>query len=348
MMLASSMPDYRGHAARQPPEAALHAGEVDAGAFGALLLTLYQCAREHAVDRFQDLAVQAIARHISFDCSWWADAARLDGHHLVYGSHLTGVPADLTCLVNKTQGEDAVRWQITNEPNATLMFDARQLHATPGASAIATYAGIQQMISTSSFSPVTNLLSFFSIARRRAQPAFSEGDRLLMGLLMPHLTAMLQISRVAQLSHLRAYDSALRSCLGTADGRGILRATEPGFADFLRDEWPAWSGPFLPQPLLQAIERHESTLRGKRLNADLSWVRDEVLVTLTRRTALDGLTSQERIVSQAFATGRSYKEVARDMQISPATVRHYLRSVYSKIGVSDKAALAQALARTEP
>ena len=43
------------------------------------------------------------------------------------------------------------------------------------------------------------------------------------------------------------------------------------------------------------------------------------------------------------ADGRSYKEIARETGLSPASVRTYLREIYVRLGVSDKVALSRAL-----
>ena len=40
----------------------------------------------------------------------------------------------------------------------------------------------------------------------------------------------------------------------------------------------------------------------------------------------------------------TYKEIARDLRLSPATVRHYIRNAYTKLEVSDKAALGRLIA----
>jgi DNA-binding CsgD family transcriptional regulator len=44
-----------------------------------------------------------------------------------------------------------------------------------------------------------------------------------------------------------------------------------------------------------------------------------------------------------YAQGRSYKEIARLLGLSPATVRTYLRSVYVQLGVRNKIELSGAL-----
>ncbi len=55
------------------------------------------------------------------------------------------------------------------------------------------------------------------------------------------------------------------------------------------------------------------------------------------------LSKREKEVAAAYADGQSYKEIARDLGVSPTTVRSHLRAVYSKLGVSSKIALAQFL-----
>ncbi len=57
----------------------------------------------------------------------------------------------------------------------------------------------------------------------------------------------------------------------------------------------------------------------------------------------DQLSRREREVAQAYAKGQSYKEIARGLGLSPATVRTHLRTVYRKLGVTSKIELSQAL-----
>lgn len=59
--------------------------------------------------------------------------------------------------------------------------------------------------------------------------------------------------------------------------------------------------------------------------------------------AIETLSKRELEAAAAYANGASYKEIARDLGISPTTVRSHLRTVYSKLNVSSKIALAQML-----
>jgi DNA-binding NarL/FixJ family response regulator len=67
---------------------------------------------------------------------------------------------------------------------------------------------------------------------------------------------------------------------------------------------------------------------------------DLYLLQLHPRSALDRLSARERTVASEFSMGRSHKEIAAALRLAPTTIRHHLRSVYDKLGVSDKAELA--------
>ena len=68
-----------------------------------------------------------------------------------------------------------------------------------------------------------------------------------------------------------------------------------------------------------------------------------MLISVTQRAPADRLSPRERAVASEFSNGKSYKEVARSLDISPATVRHHLRVIYEKLGVSDKGELSRLL-----
>lgn len=68
------------------------------------------------------------------------------------------------------------------------------------------------------------------------------------------------------------------------------------------------------------------------------------MIELHPRSPLDRLGARELETIRHFANGASYKEVARRMNLAPATVRHHLRSAYRKLGVHDKAQMSLLIA----
>ncbi len=62
--------------------------------------------------------------------------------------------------------------------------------------------------------------------------------------------------------------------------------------------------------------------------------------TRVRRTRPAGLSDREVEVLQMLASGHPNKEIARRLVISPRTAEHHVQHIYSKIGVSSRAAAA--------
>jgi HD-GYP domain-containing protein (c-di-GMP phosphodiesterase class II) len=62
--------------------------------------------------------------------------------------------------------------------------------------------------------------------------------------------------------------------------------------------------------------------------------------TAPRRAWPAGLSDREVEVLRLIARGASYREVARDLAISPKTAEHHIEHIYNKIGVSSRAAAA--------
>jgi DNA-binding CsgD family transcriptional regulator/PAS domain-containing protein len=63
---------------------------------------------------------------------------------------------------------------------------------------------------------------------------------------------------------------------------------------------------------------------------------------------LYGLSPAERAVAAAIATGAGVKSAARDLKISPVTVRTHLERIFGKVGVRNQVQLAARIARSLP
>lgn len=60
--------------------------------------------------------------------------------------------------------------------------------------------------------------------------------------------------------------------------------------------------------------------------------------------ALSGLSDRQRAVARKFAEGMTYREIGEALYIAPTTVRTHLSTIYQKLGIRNKAALATLVA----
>uniref|UniRef100_UPI003C7DD6D8 response regulator transcription factor n=1 Tax=Streptomyces sp. rh45 TaxID=3028726 RepID=UPI003C7DD6D8 len=63
----------------------------------------------------------------------------------------------------------------------------------------------------------------------------------------------------------------------------------------------------------------------------------------TRAEGREQLTGQETRIARLAATGLTNKDIGRQLQLSPRTVATHLYKIYPKLGITSRAALAQAL-----
>lgn len=310
---------------------------LGAAELSSLILQIYAASRGGDAVVFQRRAIDALKRHVAFDCAWWGRASLSGAEHSVHCSFAHELPEDIHQRLNLTDRANVVARRVVKEPGRTHYFSRADLYSQPSTAALTDYMGISQSLCIADLDPAAGISNFISLARRKTKPRFSKADMALLELLAPHLSAALDMSLADQLTALRNPE---RSVLLATDAMGSLRVAEPGSLDMLRTEWPGWTGPLLPAPLVARIAARQPDFLGRHVHAGIRWTGDHVFVTMRRREPRDLLTKQERAVAGAFAAGQSYREVAEGLGLAPATVRHHLRSAYVKLGVSDKAAFA--------
>lgn len=290
--------------------------------------------------------MERLRRELAFDAAIWAMATRMeDNRYVIHDCYSEGMPHDCRDLLNRCESEHIIARTCLSSPGVCFNFGPEQLHSGTLEMMMNRHFRAMHALCTVSMSSIPQRLSFLALHRRDATCAFTEDERELKQCLMPHLADMVQVNRVMQIASLRADAPDSRMAMAVVDEVGMLHATDPGIGSLLRIEWPDWEGPFLPKPVLATLLDGRERHFGTSLMFTFQRVRETALVTVNRRTPADTLSPRERAVANEFANGKSYKEVAQRLGISPATVRHHLRGTYEKLGVGDKGELSRLLNR---
>lgn len=312
---------------------------MNAETFSVLLLDLYRLARELPLADFQRRVLERLQDVVPFDGAWWG-MSRVDRQlHSSFPFHM---PDNFVGYWQNMREYDVLAETVIREPAITINMNASQAVTNPVFEEFLRVFDIRHVLCTLLMNPALNLTTFLSLYRKHESPPFTEGERMLKQLVMPHLWAAWTSNWIAQLAYSRAHSVSNSAAMAVADQRGTLHAAEPRFAELLRVEWPAWSGPELPAAFATAVSTG-GTVTGSRTTARLIPVQGLHLVELRERSPLDQLTMRELDIARQFGRGESYKQIAAELHVAPATVRAHLRAIYSKLHISDKGELANLL-----
>ena len=113
----------------------------------------------------------------------------------------------------------------------------------------------------------------------------------------------------------------------------------------LGEAYPEWSGTRLPAAVVQALADSPCNLAvgTKPCRLRLEPCGPLVAVSMVSRHHKSPLAPRELSAAMLYAHGRSHKDIAASLGLTPATVRTYLRTAYGALGVSNKLELMAAL-----
>ncbi len=313
---------------------------VDAKAFGALLLDLYRFARELSLGEFQERVLERLGAELPFDAAWWG-MARVGRELELHSSYPYRVGAAFVQHWHRIRDHDILAAAVIARPSTTVAFGSREIRSDAVFADFCHTFGIRQLLCTQLLHPTLNLATFLSLYRTSPTP-FSAVERQLKQLVTPHLWAAWTSNWIAQLAAAHAHSVSNHVVLAVADQQATLHAAEPRFSEIMHAEWPAWQGPELPLEVRDAL-RNGTTFSGTRIVTRLLPASGLYLVEVRERSRLERLTPREFAIAERFGKGKSYKEIAAALPLSPATVRAHLRTIYTKLEISDKTELANLL-----
>jgi DNA-binding CsgD family transcriptional regulator len=307
-------------------------------AFSTLTLDLHRLAQDQDIDHFHRHALERISQLLPFDSAWWGRAAVIDGLPEEHSTYLYNLPPTYLADWQSMRHVDVAVALTQKRPGQAVIFDMRD----PANGAALNWLGerhdIGELLCIVHVDPQTCLSDHLSLYRKPGAPRFNEQDCHLLSNLMLHLVASVSANLIRTLVAMRETMTSPRNlALAVCDRRGVLQCSERGFVDLLLSEWPQWTGPCLP------VKLGDRGYEGRLVHIEASAVGDQTLLAARVTRALPQLSPRENDVAQGFGEGKTYKEVARDLGLSPNTVRHHIRAIYSKLGVKDKVRIAHLL-----
>lgn len=312
---------------------------MDLPRFNRLLLDLHRTGQEAPLSQFQPAALELIQEMIPFDSAWWGNASAepLEIHRL----HLHNCDDSILETYTPYMDQDFFRAALMANPGVSInMSDlTTRTHfvRTELYQKVGKRYKIEWSLGTLLVEPVSSLNEFLTLWRHDAKRPFTEAERQIKELLMPHLA---DAHRAARLRAVLDSPRERRECWAVADERGYLREISPGFVHCLRDHWPDWQGSQLPESLLDPVRNAQSARLG-HLHLEATKHGSFRYLKLSGARAMDALSSRECDIATRFAGGETYAQIAKALGIAPATVRNHIAHCYRKLAVNSKVELAR-------
>lgn len=272
----------------------------------------------------------ALSQIVGFDAAWcgWADMApaQLD----IIGTATVNLPGDYVPFWREIRRDDLLASDVQamqRQGRLWATYDRRGVRQSDGMMALADRYGLRQLsVVTRPMDPQRPQL-FLSAYRGgpQARPLAPE-ELTFLACALDHLQAALDrrdcdADGVPRL----LVDTRGRPVAGSAAALSLWsgwRADLGGaFDDYLTRQ--GWRAMAVPAGLADGHVLTELRLAPRRL--------------------ADELTGREREIAAMIAEGRTHKEIARALGLSPATVRNHTARIYAKAQVGSRAALTRAL-----
>ncbi|NYE62553.1 DNA-binding CsgD family transcriptional regulator [Duganella sp. 1224] len=303
------------------------------------LLQLYRGTREVPVDEFPAFAFAATAQVLTFDSARIMSLETGDANAVVHASLTHNEPDSLHLDWEAISSLDTVLQSAMARPHQAYAYTARDLFAGSGYAVVRDYADRYRHANglvLAAQEPQSGYWEGLSLFRAREASLFSAADERLLQALAPHFRQALAISRSRDTS---AGGGACAMAVVTPSGD--LEYCTPQFVRLVNLECPSWRGQRLPDRVMAALSRvGVMAFRGARVKMRVRRHRGLLFVYAMTDQPLARLSERELMVARLFSQGYSHKEVARALQIAPATARNFIQKIYDKLEVRDKAALA--------
>ncbi|MGV7210332.1 response regulator transcription factor [Oxalobacteraceae bacterium A2-2] len=317
------------------------------------ILDLYRDAQAAPVPEFADAMMRGMRERVAFDSGGLLLLhVNEQGRTVMTGHSVFNVVPDKAAIRAELMGAESFTVDGGFSTRDPLL---RQAMAGPGrAHALSSLAvdddGVREYArrtqSLNAFAFITRQsgksISSFSLWRARARDVFTAADLAMADLLVPHALQAISINRKLAASPLTA--GASQAGFIVAEPNGWIHHLDDSAILLLRREYPDWLSHQLPPEILAGLAADSGQRYvGRHVILALRRQGGLLMIGVQGREPGRKLTAAELRVVEKIVEFGTYKEAARQLGVSPATVRNQLHAIYQKLGVNSKSSLLKAL-----
>ncbi|MHC8401720.1 helix-turn-helix transcriptional regulator [Pseudomonas sp. MDT1-17] len=310
-------------------------------AFNRCVLHLGRLARDRGASQFIADGLQAFSQLVPFASAWWGEMSA-SGANAPPKSWMHGrikLPESFAAEWHKSAVNDRFSHDTLSRPGEVIR-DSGFTDPNEEVDAFARRHDLYHLMCITFELPESGLMFFVCLYRGSDAAAFNDIEAVLFSAFCDHL---LQLWRFQVQDMIRFDTGNGATDFGVARMDGSLLYVGASLCAAIQRELPGWSGSMLPAEVIAQLQKAPCVMRLGRCALTLSPNAEHVILSLETQSRGAVLAPRERTAAMLFAAGHSYKEIARILALSPATVRTYLRNCYLQLGVKSKVELGSAL-----
>jgi DNA-binding CsgD family transcriptional regulator len=201
--------------------------------------------------------------------------------------------------------------------------------------------GIERILSSINLDERSGIFTLLTLYRYDREQAFTTHEQKLQSRLLYHLMSCFahrQLSEVSKQENKAEKENISALC----DAKGIYHCVTQRFLDVLDEHISEGSHQKFP---VDAFTDKTTFIQGN-LHFTVNKVGELYKVSLRVINQFDKLTSREKEVIAGVCHGKTFKQIAKELALSPSTVSNHLYRIYLKLGINTRSELI-ALAQQE-
>ena len=204
--------------------------------------------------------------------------------------------------------------------------------------------GIERILSSVHLDERTGLFTLLTLYRFEREHSFSLQEKESQKQALYHLLTAAKHALFLQLEYSADNESHKNSHKAICDSQGYFHQVQSSFVDLLEEIYHADNKDktkLLKLPFALDLAKNNYEVDG--LQVALKPFNDLIIVEVWPQGPLDTLSMREQEIVQVLAKGLTFKEAARELELSPSTVSNHLYRIYQKLNIGSKSELFKIL-----
>lgn len=310
-------------------------------ALSACLLAVARAARQPHPERLPREALLALRASVPFRSAWWGECSdgQADTPRRNWLHGRINLSESFAQEWNQLAASDAFAAASMRNCGAIVLNSGHEA-SVPEVSAFSQRHDLFHRMALTMDLPGSGLMFFVALYRSEESRAFDDNEGALFAEFAAHLVHHWQACVQDFLG-----SASIKSFEGFAltDACGDLLYVGKRLGAAIHQAHPGWGGSRLPVDMLAALRQVPSAISVGGCGLTLQPCGALVALALDDGSRQAVLPPRERTVAILYSQGHSNKVIAKQLNLSPATVRTYLRNAYLQLGVCNKIELGAAL-----